>query len=59
MLRCMCGGNHGARVADLAENVSGEPILLSTELLTCFPFPIDGGECDQRAHENRDICKRD
>lgn len=60
MLRCMWGGNQGASVADFAAHIiSKSAIALNFECPTCFAFPVDGGECDQRAHENCNVCKGD
>ena len=60
MLRCMWGGNQGASVADFAAHIiSKSAIALNFEFPTCFTFPVDRGECDQRAHENCNVCKGD
>jgi hypothetical protein len=56
----MCGGNQGARVADLAADVISRSVIKAkAEALTCFPFPVNGRKCNQRPHENGDVRKRD
>jgi hypothetical protein len=53
MFLCMCGGNHGARLADLATDKLVKGYFLKTSrTLACSPFPVHGGECDERAKKN-------
>jgi hypothetical protein len=53
-----CGGNQGARDAALARSRSARIRVDWLVTRTCFPFPVYGGECDQGACQDYDVCQR-